>query len=405
MPACEAECTRCGASFPENEVLTVCSRCGGALLFRYDLGQVKNTVSKDILKMRSDSFWKFMELLPISSPESMVSLEEPYTPVLPLQCDKASGMKNVFMKDDGRLPTGSFKARGMAVAVSKLRELGVTRVAVPSAGNAASALAAYGGRAGFEVYAFLPKDVPDVILNECIFLDAKVFLVDGLIGDAGAIVARLASKQGWFNISTNKQPYRVEGYKAMAYELAEQFRWNPPDSIIFPTGGGEGVIGLWKGFKEMCELGWTEKMPRLIIVQSAGCAPLVEAFNSGRMEVEKPWEKPNTIADGLKVPHPFASYLIFRALKETDGMATAVEDARILSSMKSLLSAGVYACPEAAATLAASEKLQSDGAFEQDENVLLYLTGNATKYFGTVKTRRNQMPILGRNADSLEVRG
>jgi threonine synthase len=357
------------------------------------------------LEKRSDSFWKFIELLPLSSAKSVVSLGEPYTPVLRLPRDKAANVKNVYLKDDGRLPTGTFKARGMAVAVSKLKELGLRRIAVPSAGNAAAALAAYGGRAGVEVYAFLPKDVPDLILEECIYLGAKVYLVNGLINDAGVIVNRLASKHGWFNISTNKQPYRVEGYKAMAFELAEQFDWTPPDSIIFPTGGGEGMIGLWKGFKELIELGWTEKMPRMIIVQSTGCAPLAKAFNDGKAEVEEPWEKPKTIADGLKVPYPYASYLILRVLEETNGTATAVEDAEILSSMKRLLRTGVYVCPEAAATLAGLEKLAGQDAFEPDETVLLYLTGNATKYFGALGISREQIPVLERNADSLELHG
>jgi threonine synthase len=369
------------------------------------LRQVGKIVSKSLLKKRTDTFWKFNELLPLSSIKSIVSLGESYTPVLHLPREKAANLKKVFMKDDGRLPTGTFKARGMAVAVSKLKEMGLKRIAVPSAGNAAVALAAYGGHADVEVYAFVPKDVPDLILKECIYLGAKVYLVDGLIGDAGAIVNRLASEHGWFNISTNKQPYRVEGYKAMAFEMAEQFGWNPPDSIIFPTGGGEGVIGLWKGFKELIELGWTEKMPRMIIVQSTGCAPLAKAFNDGKAEVEEPWEKPKTIADGLKVPYPYASYLILRVLKETNGTATAVEDGEILSSMKSLLRTGVYACPEAAATLAALEKLAGQDIFEPDETVLLYLTGNATKYFGALGVSREQIPVLEWNATSLDMHG
>jgi threonine synthase len=380
----------------------VCTKCGGALLFRYDLQRVASSVSKDVLGRRDDAFWKFIELLPLSSAESITSLGEPYTPVLPLPLGSGTALKNVYVKDDGRLPTGTFKARGMAVAVSKLKELGVRRMAVPSAGNAASALAAYGALAGVEVYAFMPKDVPELILKECLYLGAKTYLVDGLINDCGEIVKRLEPKYGWFNISTNKQPYRVEGYKAIAFEIAEQFDWKPPDSIIFPTGGGEGVIGLWKGFRELTELGWVEKIPRLIIVQAAGCAPLVKAFNNGESEVKEPWGRAETIAAGLKVPYPFASYLIFRALKETRGMATAVEDREIISSMETLLSTGIYACPEAAATLAALEKLESQKEFDPEETILLYLTGNAMKYFDVMKTERERLPVLDRNADSLD---
>jgi threonine synthase len=402
MYASEVECSRCGAIFPPDRVLNVCTKCGGALLYRYDLDGVTKAVSKSALKNRKDDFWKFIELLPISSDECIVSLGEPYTPVLRLPQSISTARKNVFVKDDGRLPTGTFKARGMAVAVSKLKELDIHRIAVPSAGNAAAALAAYGAHAGVEVYAFMPKDVPEPILKECVCLGAKVYLVDGLINDAGEIVRRLEAKYAWFSISTNKQPYRVEGYKAMAFEIAEQFSWNPPDSIIFPTGGGEGVIGLWKGFKELTDLGWIKKTPRIIIVQSTGCAPLVKAFSNNEPEVKEPWQKPETIATGLKVPLPYASYLIFRALKETNGTATAVEDTEIVSSMKSLFRRGIYACPEAAATLAALEKLENQNAFDQGETVLLYLTGNATKYLDKLEVRRDQIPILERNADSLD---
>jgi threonine synthase len=402
MPDLQVQCSRCGEDFPPDKVLTVCTKCGGALLFRYDLQRVANAVSKDCLKKRSDSFWKFIALLPLSSAESIISLGEPYTPVLRLPQSSIEGVKNVYVKDDGRLPTGTFKARGMAVAVSKLKELGVHRIAVPSAGNAGAALAAYGARAGLEVYAFMPKDVPEPILKECIYLGAKVYLVSGSINDAGEIVKKFEPKYNWFSISTNKQPYRVEGYKAIAFEIAEQFNWNPPDSIIFPTGGGEGVIGLWKGFKELTDMGWTKKTPRIIIVQSTGCAPLVKAFINNEPEVKEPWQKANTIATGLNVPFPYASYLILRALRETNGKATAVKDEEVISSMKTLFRKGIYACPEAAATLAALEKLKNQDTFDRRETILLYLTGNATKYLDVLKIRKKQLPVLGPNASSLD---
>ncbi|MFQ6087023.1 MAG: threonine synthase [Candidatus Bathyarchaeia archaeon] len=392
------ECSKCGEDFPCNEVLTVCAKCGGALLFQYDLARVAEKVSKGVLEKREDTFWKFIELLPLSSPESMVSLGEPYTPVLRLSegCDTA--FKNVYVKDDGRLPTGTFKARGMAVAVSKLKELGVKRVAIPSAGNAAAALAAYGAKAGIKVYAFMPKDVPESILKECMFVGAKVYLVDGLINDAAEIVKRLKGKYGLFDMSTNKQPYRFEGYKAMAFEIAEQFDWDLPDSIFFPTGGGEGIIGLWKGFEELTELGWTEKIPRLIVVQSSGCAPLVKAYNKNEPEVKETWKNAETVAAGLRVPHPYASYLILRALKETKGMAIAVDDKEIISSVKILFKMGLYACPEAASTLAALNKIENEGIFNPDEKILLYLTGNAMKYFDVMDIKRNEITVLDRGS-------
>jgi threonine synthase len=396
-----AECSKCGRTFPYDEVLTICTNCSGALLFRYDLPQVAKKVSKSVLEKRKDAFWKFMELLPLSSSASIVSLGEPYTPTFRLPKAWGATFRNVYIKDDGRLPTGTFKARGMAVAVSKLAELGIKSVAIPSAGNAAAALAAYGARAGMEVYAFMPKDVPESILMECVFLGAKVYLVDGLINDAAGIVRKLERRYGWFDVSTSKQPYRFEGYKAMAFEIAEQFNWDLPDSVFFPTGGGEGIIGLWKGFEELTELGWTEKIPRLIAVQSSGCAPLVEAYNKDEPEVKEAWKDAETIAAGLRVPYPYASYLILRAIRETGGMAVAVDDKEIISSMKIFFKMGVYACPEAASTLAALNKLKNEDAFDQNEKTLLYLTGNAIKYFDVMQIERDKIPVLSRDTYSL----
>jgi threonine synthase len=396
-----AECSKCGETFPSNKVLTTCTKCGGALLFQYDLAQVAENVSKSVLAKREDTFWKFMELLPLSSSDNIVSLGEPYTPVLRFSTSKGTASKNMYLKDDGRLPTGTFKARGMSVAVSKLKELGVRRVAIPSAGNAAAALAAYGAKAGMEVCTVMPKDVPESNLKECVYMGAKVYLVDGLIGDAAEIVKRLSKNYGWFDISTNKQPYRFEGYKVMAFEIAEQFGWDLPDNIFFPTGGGEGVIGLWKGFKELIELGWTEKIPRLIVVQSSGCAPLVKAYTDKEPEVKEAWKNAETIAAGLRVPHPYASYLILRAIKETKGAAVAVDDKEIISSMKTFFKMGIYACHEAASTLAASTKLASEGILDLNEKTLLYLTGNAMKYFDVMQIEKNGIPVLNRDANSL----
>jgi threonine synthase len=285
----------------------------------------------------------------------------------------------------------------MAVAISRLKELGVKHLAIPSAGNAAAALAAYGAKAGMEVYAFMPKDAPEITIKECFHLGAKVYLVDGLINDAAAMMNRYGEKYRWFDISTNKQPYRFEGYKVMAFEIAEQLGWNPPNVILFPTGGGEGVIGLWKGFKELMELGWIGETPRLVIVQSSGCAPLVEAFNKKEEEVKTPWKNAKTIAAGLRVPSPYASYLILRAVRETNGAAIAVKDKEIISAMKKLLKKGVYACPEAAATLAALNKSKNNHLFDSDEKILLYLTGTAMKNFDLIKLDKEEVPLLAVN--------
>ena len=373
----------------------MCDCCGGALFYRYDLALVSERVSKGDLKERKNSFWKFVEVLPFSSPERIVSLGEPYTPVIPFSKAIELPLDDVYVKDDGRLPTGTFKARGMAVAVSVLKEHGVKSVAIPSAGNAAAALTAYGTKARMDIYAFMPKDVPENILKECVFGGASVFLVDGLISDAAQVAKKLGEKHGWFDISTNKQPYRFEGYKVIAFELAEQFDWSLPDVILFPTGGGEGVIGLWKGFKELMDLDWIDRIPRLVVVQSSGCAPIVEAFERESSEVKEPWKDPETIAAGLRVPKPYASYLILRAIKETNGLAVAVDDGEILSSMKMFLHRGVYAGPEASSTLAALMKLADQSLLNKDDKTLLYITGTAMKSLDLLEVDINKMSVLG----------
>ncbi|MCS7366104.1 MAG: threonine synthase [archaeon GB-1867-035] len=397
------ECSLCGFKYSVNTPLNVCDRCGGALLFRYDLNLIGNKVSKDILKERDDTFWKFIEFLPLKGEDSIVSLGEPYTPIIHLAKDFAFNFSNVFVKDDGRLPTATFKARGMSVAVSCLKELGVKRVVIPSAGNAAAALAAYGARGGMEVYTFMPKDVPLSTLRECAHMGANIFLVDGLISDAARLVSKFKDKYGWFDVSTNKQPYRFEGYKLMAFEIAEQFDWNPPDVIIFPTGGGEGVIGLWKGFSELVELGWIEEnsIPRLVVVQSTGCAPIVKAFRNGESEVAEAWREADTIAAGLRVPKPYASYLILKAVKETNGYATAVSDEEILASMKALAKSGLFVCPEAAATYASLPHLKDEDVLDGDDKILLYLTGSGLKYLDLFKIDFKSYPVLRKDADSL----
>ena len=394
-------CSYCGYTYETEKPLNVCEKCGGALLYKINLDKIK--INKISLEKKSDIFWKYYEVLSIDNLTNIVTLGESFTPILHLPKESVFGFGNVFVKDDGRLPTGTFKARGMSVAVSILRELGVGRVAIPSAGNAAAALAAYGARAGMEVYTFMPRDAPLSTLKECVSYGARVYLVDGLIGDAARIVDRLKGKYGWFDLSTNKQPYRFEGYKLMAYEISEQFDWHPPDVIVFPTGGGEGVIGLWKGFRELVELGWIgeSEVPRLIIVQSSGCAPLVKAFREGKGEVEEPWPNARTIAAGLRVPKPYASYLVLRAIRETDGYAVAVSDEEILSSMRALAREGLFVCPEAAATHAALPHLLEEGAVDPSDRILLYLTGSGLKYLDVIEVDVGRLPVLSRDADSL----
>jgi threonine synthase len=386
MAEISAVCSKCGQKTPTTGTykgifLTVCPGCQGALLLQYDLKEISDSLPRSVFEKRDDTFWKFIEFLPIQ-PENIVSLGEPYSPLLSLPRNHVKFNRNVYLKDDGRLPTGTFKARGMSVVVSKLKELEIKKgVAIPSAGNAASALTAYASSIGMKVFVFMPRDVPESNLKECIYLGANIQLVDGYISDAAEALKTRQIEHDWIDVSTNKQPYRFEGYKACSFELAEQFNWDLPDNILFPTGGGEGVIGFWKGFKELRTLGWIEKAPRLTIVQSSGCAPLVDAYGKKEKEVEEPWENPETIAAGLRVPYPYASYLVLKAVNETGGTAIAVEDDDIIHSMKDFFKMGIYSCPEAASTLAALTKLKEDGQYNPEEKTLLYITGTAMKYF------------------------
>lgn len=393
------ECSSCGEVYSGDKPINVCFKCNGALLYKYDFSSVK--FNKGIFSFRFDSFWKYIDFLPLKGYEDIVSLGESFTPIIRLNSDIVFNCRDLFIKDDGHLPTGTFKARGMALAISILKSLGVKRIAIPSAGNAAAALSAYGARAGLEVYAFMPKDAPISTLKECIYMGARVYLVDGLINDCASIVSRFKDKYEWFDISTNKQPYRFEGYKLMAYEISEQFDWIPPDYIVFPTGGGEGVIGLWKGFNELLELGWIEKIPRLIIVQSTGCMPLVKAFMEGLKEVSEDWVNAQTIASGLRVPKPYASYLILKAVRDSGGYAIAVSDDEILNSMKILAKNGFFICPEAAATHAAIKYLIDDGIIDLSDRILLYFTGLGLKYIDIYTLDLSSISILPRDATFL----
>jgi threonine synthase len=326
--------------------------------------------------------WRYRELLPVKDESNIVTLGEGYTNVLPIaKVGRKVGLKNLFMKDDGLIPTGTFKARGMAAAISKCLELGVSKVAVATAGNAGAAMAAYASRAGIESNAYMPKDTPEAIRRECEVYGAKVTLVDGTIADASKLVDGLSSGNGWMTLSTMKEPYRVEGKKTMGFEIAEQCGWQVPDVIVYPTGGGTGIVGMWKAFEELEKVGLlNSKRPRFVSVQSSGCAPVVKAFQEGKESCDF-WEDADTVAAGLRVPRAYGDYLILRAIRESHGTALAVTDRQIVGAMKELArTEGIWVCPEGAATFACLPKLRNEGFLDKDEHVLLYNTGLGTLY-------------------------
>ncbi|MCZ6841816.1 MAG: threonine synthase [SAR324 cluster bacterium] len=375
-------CAMCGKTHEAGKLWNLCTACEKPLLLEYDLEQVKQALSKDMLKERVPSMWRYRELLPVAKEENIVTLGEGLTPVLPLErAGKMLGMSSLLVKDEGQMPTLSFKCRGLSMAVSMARELGVKRLAIPSAGNAGGAMAAYGARAGMEVYVFMPEDVPDGNIIECDLLGASYYLVNGLINDCGAVVKGGTEEMGWFDVSTLKEPYRIEGKKTMGLEVAEQFGWELPDVIIYPTGGGTGLIGMWKAFEELEAMGWIgSKRPRMVSVQSSGCAPIVKAFKDGAEHAEF-WENARTIAPGMRVPSAVGDFLMLRALRESGGEAVAVDDEALLADQKLLAaSEGIFPCPEGAATYTALRQLLKDGKVDAGEKVLLFNTGNAMKY-------------------------
>ena len=337
---------------------------------------------------RPPTMWRYRELMPVRELASIVSLGEGMTPLLRAgRLGRAYGFDRLFIKEEGLNPTGTFKARGMAVAVSRARELGVRRVAAPSAGNAAGALAAYGAAAGLETAVVMPADAPEINKIESAVCGAKVYLVDGLISDAAKIVQQAGAKRGWFNLSTLREPYRVEGKKTMGFELAEQFDWQLPDAIIYPTGGGTGMIGMWKAFDELEQLGRLSKeRPKMISVQAEGCAPIVNALLEGKA-VSEAWKNAHTMAAGLRVPHAFADYLILRTIRESGGTAIAVSDGEILDCMREVARLeGLFVCPEGAAAVAAFKHLAARGYLHPEQTVVLFNTGTGLKYADLVKS-------------------
>jgi threonine synthase len=386
------ECTKCGGHLPADVPQTVCPKDGGILFARYDLKSIKAKFTPGTLAGREASLWRYREVLPDASP---ISLGEGFTPLLP-----SREFSNVWIKDEGLNPTGSFKARGVSVAVTVAKALGIKKIAMPSAGNAGSALAAYAATAQLEAHIFMPQDVPLANRVECEIYGAHLTLVNGLISDCARMVSERKDKEGWFDLSTLKEPYRVEGKKTMGYEVFEQLGGKLPDAIIFPSGGGVGVIAMWKGFDEMEELGWLSKKakrPRMIVVQAAGCAPIVEAWNEGKNAVEM-WKNASTVAAGLRVPKPYGDYLVLDILKRSGGTAIAVTDAEIRDSVRHWAShEGIFAAPEGAASLAAYRKLLKPSAGKSPvlsgkDKVVLFNTGTGLKYLDVLQERKFPPP-------------
>ena len=377
------ECSVCGSVYSPKELQTVCKSCGKSLFARYDLVEAKKSLKKSDVAHAGNSFWKYSPLLPIQLEENIVSLGESVTPLVRLsRLGVDLGTQQLWMKDEGLLPTGSFKARGLALAVSKAKELGVKKICIPSAGNATGAFSAYAARAGIKCFVFMPQDTPSVNIKECQAYGANVVLVQGTISDAAkAMIEARKSNPDWFDVSTLKEPYRLEGKKTMGYELAEQFDWNLPDVIFYPTGGGTGLIGMWKAFDEMEKLGWVgSKRPKMVSVQSTGCQPIVRAFDEKR-NVSEIWDNASTIASGLRVPKPFADHLILKVLYESKGTAVAVPDGKIVAAVKEMATKeGFFICPEAAATVVALRNLLENNFVKRSDTIVLFNTATGLKY-------------------------
>jgi threonine synthase len=379
----ELECSGCGAKYKADEVHTFCRECQSPLLVRYDLEAVRSHVDRDELRGRPRGMWRWHELLPVRELRHIISLGEGDTPLLHLPRISAEyGLSNVFVKDESLNPTGSFKARGLAAAVSRAKELGIQKVIIPTAGNAGGAMAAYAARADMQALIYMPKDTPRANIAESRMAGAEVVLVDGIISDAAGMAGEKARAEGWFDLSTFKEPYRTEGKKIMGYELAEALDWNLPDVIVYPTGGGTGLVGMWKAFEELQALGWLSdtRRPRMVSVQADGCAPVVRAFDMGAAFCDF-WINAHTLASGLRVPKSFADSIILQDLRASHGTAVAVSDAAILDAQHRLgRTEGIFAAPEGAATLAALQVLVEKRWIQPEERVVLFNTGSGLKY-------------------------
>lgn len=371
------ECTRCGAHISADLPRNVCPQDAGSLIVRYDLEPIRKTFRRESLNLAPKTMWRYAPVLPDVEP---VTLGEGFTPLL-----RSRRESNVYIKDEGLNPTGSFKARGLSAAVTMARAYGLKKLAVPSAGNAGGALAAYGAAAGIEAYIFMPRDVPQANAIECEAFGAKVTLVDGLISDCARMIGEKKYSERWFDVSTLKEPFRVEGKKTMGYEIVEQLGWKMPDAVIYPTGGGVGLIGMWKAFEEMECLGWVgPERPKMISVQAEGCAPIVKAWEE-KQSVSEPWQDAQTIAAGLRVPKPYADYIILDILKKSHGTALTVSDDEMMDACFEWASEeGIFAAPEGAASLFAYRKLRATGFLKEQDTVVLFNTGSGYKYIDVI---------------------
>jgi threonine synthase len=374
------ECSMTGQRYPADRLYNL-SDAGKPLLVRYDLPAIAAAVDRDELATRAPDLWRYREFLPVR-PENIVSLGETMTPLIDLENTSARlGGGTIIVKDEGRLPTGSFKARGLVMAVSMAKQLGVTSIAMPTNGNAGAALAAYGSRAGIETFVFCPADTPEINVREIALQGAHTYRVNGLIDTCGRIVGEGKEATGWFDVSTLKEPYRIEGKKTMGYELAEQLGWEVPDVIFYPTGGGTGLIGMWKAFAELEAVGWLgKKRPRMVAVQAEGCAPMVRAYENGVEHADR-WEDAHTVAAGIRVPAAVGDFLILRAVRESAGFAIAVSDASIEQARVEVAADdGLLLCPEGAATFAAYKQSLTDGRISTDDRAVLFNCGSGLKY-------------------------
>lgn len=388
MPAAQSyishlECSDCGAHYSPNAVHTFCPDCQAAFLSRYDLTAARVHLDREAVRARPRGMWRWSELLPVDDPANFVSLGEGDAPTLSLpRLGSDLGLSHLFLKDESSNPTGTFKARGLAAAISKAKELGILKVIIPTAGNAGGAMAAYAARAGIKAHIFMPKDTPRANIEESRMAGADVVLVDGLISEAAGMAGIKAREEGWFDLSTFKEPYRLEGKKVMGYEIAEFFDYSLPDVIIYPTGGGTGLVGIWKAIAELAEMGWleTDKRPRMVAVQAEGCAPVVKAFHAGADFCDF-WTDAHTEASGLRVPKSFADRLILSTLRESAGTAVSVSDETIFVAQHEIATQeGLFVAPEGAATLAALRELNRQKWIQPEESVLLLNTGSGLKY-------------------------
>ncbi len=384
----EIVCARCRKRFALSKLLNLCP-CGSPLLVCYDLEKAKKAFGKSSIDGRVASLWRYRELLPLQDDANLVSLGEGYTPLLDAKkLGGELGVRRLWIKDEAQNPTGSFKDRGLSLAISRAKELGVTKAAIPSAGNAGGSFAAYAARAGIEAHVFMPRDTPLANQIEVAQYGAELTLVDGLINDCGRLITEKKTTERWFDVSTLKEPYRLEGKKTMGYEIAEQLNWHLPDVIIYPTGGGTGLIGMWKAFAELEELAWIDdKRPRMVSVQASGCAPIVKAFDENQASAPL-WKNAQTLASGLRVPQAVGDFLILRAIRDSHGTALSVDDDEMLTEIPQAGKAeGIFLCPEGAACVAALRRLVEIGWIKPDDEVLIFNTASGLKYLDVI--RRN----------------